>query len=216
MAKWDINYKVDLYGSFSRAFSGKSVELQSKLLPLISQRSVKLSIGRDIIDKIIERTSKKNIDRFGRSFTGYSQGYKESLPYKIYQKSSSVNLKLTGDMLSSMVAVDKGGSKVSIEFISDLNKAKAHGHVNGGKYRKGKMRNYPVRNFFGLPDNEVDLIVKQNVNSAAGSGINILINELSEGIGQEITKLFRPPIGPKAVSIAEMDIMNYLAEGLYQ
>ena len=61
MAKWQVSYKVDLNSSFNRAFGDKPASTRSKLRSLLDQREVRLSIGRDIIEKIITTTNTEAI-----------------------------------------------------------------------------------------------------------------------------------------------------------
>lgn len=60
-----------------------------------------VAIGREIVKFIRERTE-KGLDKDNNRFPGYSTAYKKSLDFKNAGKSSRVNLRLTGDMMSSI------------------------------------------------------------------------------------------------------------------
>ncbi len=135
-------YRLNLLELFNAALANSPA--RDNVRPLISQEDFKSAFGKKVIDKIQERTL-QGIDRNGNPFKGYSKEYAQSLVFKIYAKTSKVNMKLTGEMLASMIVAGTDRHYVTIEFIDDKNKNKAHGHVTG---RLGKS---VVRDFFGLP-----------------------------------------------------------------
>jgi len=137
---------INLIPIFNDAFASKTREQRSAMRQQLSNSEFKAEYGRAYVDKIIERTEDRNVDKDGRRFKRYSKGYKDSLTFRIYGKSSSVNLHLTGAMLSSMNSKNKSGTAIMIEF-SGGEGPKAHGHITGG----GRNHSLPVRDFFGLP-----------------------------------------------------------------
>lgn len=113
----------------------------------IKSESVRQQLVLDIVDKIVARTEKgKDIN--GSSFVPYSKAYKKSLDFNAFNKTSKVNLRLTGDMLNSIDAIQTSPTEIEIGFIDEDSKLKASGHIKGS----GKL---PIRDFFGLTDKEI-------------------------------------------------------------
>ncbi len=169
-----LQYKVSLTSVFDRAYSDKGKEFRSKIRPILSNSEVKRNIGERIIEEIVNRTQNKNIDKNGEPLERYSKSYKKSLRFKIYNKDSSVNMTLTGEMLASMVPVVKSsGYDLIIEFADKANNNKAHGHVKGTKY-------LPVRDFFGLPQDIETKILKETINQSLTQAA---LNNLDVNVG---------------------------------
>lgn len=118
------------------------------------------SIGQEIVDYMRERTS-KSVDRNGKAFAAYSKAYKQSEDYEAAGKSSKVNMKLRGYMLNSL-DFEANGSVIEFGFDDEEEELKAYGHMTGmegHKYLDGKT---PVREFFGMNDDDlVDLIERK-------------------------------------------------------
>jgi len=132
--------------------------------PILQKRSVKLEFGQRLIDEIVNRTQKDNVDKNGEPFEEYAESYTESKVFEIYGKSDSdVNLTLTEKMLSSMV-VKNTSEGLTIEFADADQNAKAHGHIHGIKRRSksGGLRKVR-RDFFGVPQDEQIKILKSTV-----------------------------------------------------
>lgn len=141
-------YRINLLELFSVAYAENPA--RDIIRPLISQEAFKSAFGKKVIEKIQERTL-QGIDRDGKPFAKYSDAYRNSLVFKIYHKTSQVNMKLSGEMLASMAVTGTDyRTYVTIEFVDNHNKNKAHGNITG---RLGKTT---VRDFFGLPK-EVEL-----------------------------------------------------------
>lgn len=151
--KWSVN----IIGVFNRAYGDKDVALRSALRPFISTSQFKQLYGDAIRDEIFKRTVDDNIDKNGSAFKKYSPTYKQSLIFKAYGKSSEVNLELTGSMMSSIRFKSAGQS---LEFFIDgnENKNKARGHITGMEGKGVK------RDFFGLPDDVLDDLMKETLN----------------------------------------------------
>jgi hypothetical protein len=116
------------------------------------------SVGQQIIDRIRERTREENIDRKGRGFRGYSDSYVESLRFRAAGKDpGSVNLTLTGEMLTLMDVIDSTSTTITIGFTDRTDQRKAHGHITGSK-RGPKVK----RDFFGLPNTDYKIIAGAN------------------------------------------------------
>lgn len=172
-------YRINLLTLFNEAYGDNPAK--EKIRPLLSNENFKGSFGKKVISKIQERTL-SGIDKNGKPFKGYSEAYMKSLVFKIYQKSSQVNMKLSGEMLASMKVAD-GDQRtyVLIEFIDDHNKNKAHGHITG---RLGKST---MRDFFGLPKDEEIKLLKETVKAYQQDNlINLLDYANLEGIGLEV------------------------------
>lgn len=135
-----------------RILKGENPKLRINLKSIFGQSItndvLKESIIGDAIEMIRERTDSGR-DRNGNAFKPYSKMYRNSLDFKAFGKSSSVNLKLTGDMMSAMDRVGEKGDAVEIGFVDELEASKAHGHITGGG-------NLPVRDFFGLTEKEIN------------------------------------------------------------
>ena len=142
-------YRINLMGIFQRTFKSESSEVQRQLRSTLKSVAFKQTFSKMVIDEIIERTEIRGIDKKSVPFVKYSKSYINSDIFKIYAKDpSDINLHLTGEMLSSLTP-NIGLESISIELIGDLNKAKAHGHINGIKRKDGTKA---VRDFLGLPE----------------------------------------------------------------
>lgn len=120
------------------------------------------AIGQAIIDKIVERTSERHIDKFGKSMGSYSKSYKDSLAFKVTKPGQSqVNLTQTGDMLGSLTIIETTPGTITIGFTESRENAKAYGHISGMEGHpvlEGKVR---ARDFLGLPKSELEAIASQ-------------------------------------------------------
>ncbi len=113
-----------------------------------------------MIDEMTRRAREENIDKNGKKFPAYSESYKKSQIFKIYGKSADdVNLTLAGEMLASMNVKLTSGPNFEINFLSQLQNDKAHGHINGIAKKKGKV----VRDFFGLPEEVQGKLLKDTL-----------------------------------------------------
>lgn len=116
------------------------------------------AIALEIIDRIIERTQKENLDRYNEPFAKYSESYSKSLDFNILgKKKNKVDLTLTGDMLSSLkvLKVKKGLIEIGYEKGDPIN-----GKVEGnrlGTYGNSKPVAEP-RDFLGIHKDDLDKI----------------------------------------------------------
>jgi hypothetical protein len=113
-------------------------------------------VGREIIRTILERTA-KGLDKDRVLFPFYSKEYKESDDFKLTGKSSTVNLRLSNDMLSDLSILDVRKGEIVIGFEDGEQRAKAHGHITGAN-GTGRL---PVRNFLGISDKEMASIMRK-------------------------------------------------------
>jgi len=111
-------------------------------------------IARAIIVKITQRTM-NGIDKNNIPFVPYKTAYINSWAFKITNKSSQVTLRMTGEMLSDLSLIENNDGALIIGFDSMEQAAKAHGHIKGG----GKNGSLPVRDFLGLPKEDVENIL---------------------------------------------------------
>ena len=176
-----VKYKINLNEVFSRAYSGVDIETRTQLRPLLSDPEVKRTYGLKVKERI-EKNTLDSKDRFGKNFPAYSSAYKESDIFKIFGKTSKVNMKLSGEMLASMRQIPGARQTVTLDFISKENNDKAHGHINGANVGRGvRGPHLKVRNFFGLPKDEEEELLKETIEDQ-GSGR--LVSLLSEAIAE--------------------------------
>lgn len=149
-----------------------SPQVKRAYLAATYPNSVKRVIARGIADRIVERTQ-SGIDKEGDKFVGYQQSYKKSLAFNVYGKSNQVDLTLTGAMLSSVTVVSVDSTTVKIGFTDNKQFQKASGHIDG----TGAHNALPVRDFWGLPLEDVQDIIKSAIKD---SGQSDLIEELNE------------------------------------
>jgi hypothetical protein len=129
-----------------------TIDINEELGPLERQ-----AVATEVIDKIIERTRERNIDKNGRKLPGYSKSYRNSDDFKIAGKSAgSVDLTLTGDMLDSLKLLSHRKGKIVIGFDKDdtVNNGKAEGNIKG-TYGQSKPIPGKQRDFLGLPKTEI-------------------------------------------------------------
>jgi hypothetical protein len=155
-----VKYEINLINVFERAFSDKSQAVRSKLRPLLNDPNIKARIAEEVIDKIVSRT-RSGVDKKDSPLAAYSESYKKSLAYKVAGKRGNVNMTLTGEMLAAMVDNSPSGRRlVRINFADKEQNDKAAGHIDGS----GPL---PVRDFFGLPEEVEEQIVRKVVSQAS-------------------------------------------------
>lgn len=152
-------------------------------VPLTGSEALKQKIGQAMIDKIIQRTeSHKDVN--GSKFAAYSKEYVDSLQFKAFDKTKSdINMKLTGQMLSTLDITADKGSKITIGWDDEQENAKAYNHNVGDTVTK--------REFFGLTDQELQEIkaeFKDDVKSAAGEPLQSEKNQVLSGVIRSINK----------------------------
>jgi hypothetical protein len=125
----------------------------------ISERE-KLSLGEDIIEYMRKRTESGK-DNSGGSFPKYSKEYMKSLDFRIAGKSSRVNLKQTGDMLSDIEVLDIKNDKIVIGFErGSISNDKADGHITGWQGRSDTKR--PFLGFVGGEKEKLKSIIRKH------------------------------------------------------
>lgn len=126
-----VKYKLNLSQLFGTRFPNDS--------------SLRDTIAQEVLDRIIERTQ-SGIDKNGQKFKPYSAAYAKAKGVS----RDSVDLTLYGDMLESMDIVDATAETVVLGFPDSHENAKAYNHTEGVTV--------PRRDFFGLPQEELDTI----------------------------------------------------------
>lgn len=129
----------------------------------ISSQGVKREYGERYIDEILNRLD----DGKGKdgSLKSYSKAYKKSFAYQAYNKSSTVNLKLTGDMRADINVVGTSATSVTIGFTDKEQEAKAIGHIKG-------RGNLPKRDFWGLPKKEEENLLKEMIREFEANNVS--------------------------------------------
>ena len=112
-------------------------------------------IGAQVI-RAIERRTAKGIDKNGASFAPYSEAYIASQNFAAAGKSpDKVNLRLLGEMMSSLEVLRADSGRVTIGFEDDEQRAKAHGHIVGANA-------LPKRDFLGVNRAELEQAVRRS------------------------------------------------------
>jgi hypothetical protein len=129
--------------------SEKNVQFEVKV-PKSMTDLERLALSREIIDYIVERT-KSGKDASGGRFPVYTSEYIKSLNFKNAGKEEgSIDLTLSGDMLTAMRLVESKTGKLVIGYTKDDEVA---GRVEGnvlGTYGKKKPIEGKARDFLGF------------------------------------------------------------------
>tara|TARA_R110000868_G_scaffold411262_1_gene702567 strand:+ start:856 stop:1455 length:600 start_codon:yes stop_codon:yes gene_type:complete len=119
---------------------------------LTGNEPLKLAIAQSTVDYMRKRTESSK-DALGVSFDSYSKSYKASEEFEAYNKSSKVNMKLTGDMLAS-IDFKLTGNTIRFSFDDSDEEIKAYGHMTGMKGHKHLDGKTPIRLFFGITEDD--------------------------------------------------------------
>lgn len=170
---------------------GFSDQQRRALTPLIKSDVIKRQFGREVIDRILQRTESGK-DKDGVRFTPYSKAYKESRAFKIYGKSSRVNLRLSGEMHASIGVLATSSNTVTIAIPEGEQEKKARGHISGSG-------NLPMRDFWGISmEDQVSILkgifkrqnAEEGISAAeeflAGQGISAVLDQEA---GQQETEI---------------------------
>jgi len=156
-----VKYEIDMVSVFDVALASKPRAVREALRPILSKPAFKRMFGFNVINAIEKRTL-KGIDKNNKRFPSpYSDQYIGSDEFKVYGKSAfKVNLRLSGEMLSSM-KIGKGPvRKLKIIMADRHNNDKAHGHITGNI---AKIKSKAKRDFLGLPKDEEIKIMKKTL-----------------------------------------------------
>jgi len=191
-----VRYSINLKKAFDSAFASKTRDVKAALRPLLKKSDLKRQIGRKVIEEIKKRTQEKSVDRNGRPFPKYSESYKKSLAYQVYGKSSKVNLTLSGEMMASMVAKTDSPLTIDIVMADQANNDKAHGNITGS-YGRPSGNSAKARDFLGLPDEDLQKIVREEVNRYSRSSTAFDLEALVESFAT--SQLARTTTGTEAI-----------------
>lgn len=111
-------------------------------------------IGKAIIARIRERTSSQ-LDKDGNAFPSYTKEYAAE------KGSSTVNLKLTGDMMGTLDIISTTSGKITIGYPTGGDMA---GQVEGnqiGSYGQSTGNPSKARPFLDISQEEKELIISQ-------------------------------------------------------
>jgi hypothetical protein len=111
-------------------------------------------LGELVIDRIKERTD-NGLDINNKPFAPYSKSYAGSKDFSIAGKTKgNVNLQLTGEMLRSLELLEHSTGSITIGYkVGTSENDKAAWAVASD--------NGPSRRFVGLPEKDLDLLIKQ-------------------------------------------------------
>lgn len=167
-----VKFEMDMISIFEMATSEKDRKVREALRPLLSNPAFKSQLGFNVIEKIRIRTL-KSIDRNNKKFPAYSSRYKASDDFRIYGKSSKVNLRLSGEMLASMKVGKSQKFTLKIIMADKENNDKAHGHITGNI---AKVKSKAKRDFLGLPIKDQVEVMKQTLIQYNADSIESLVN----------------------------------------
>lgn len=129
------------------------INLEQILGKLSSNENVRAVFFEAALDKLQKRLDEgRGVDG---KLTAYSKEYKDSLAFKVFGKTNTVNMQLTGDMLTAVNELDSKPGKMKIGIDDDIEAAKAYGHMTGMKGHPTLAGKAPVRNWFGWTDKEL-------------------------------------------------------------
>lgn len=90
------------------------------------------AIGEEIVEAIIRRTN-NGIDKYGKAFDAYSKSYKSSLEFRVAGKTNTPNLKLSGDMHTSLRVLSHRSGQIVIGWPDGYEADKAKWNVEKGR-----------------------------------------------------------------------------------
>jgi len=120
------------------------------------------AIGSEIVNRIVERSRKENVDKNGNPFPKYTTGYTNSLDFKIAGKrKGKVNLTLSGDMLDALQMLSQKPGEITVGFKNGTpENAKADGNIKGTYGQATPIRG-KKRDFLGLKRDELQNILQR-------------------------------------------------------
>lgn len=140
------------------------------------------AIGLEIVNFIVDRTE-KGLDINGNAFAGYTQGYKETLEYKIgHGADSTVNLRLSGEMLGSISIINHGVGFIKLGFDDSEAAKKAKWIQSPTGQKAGKQ---PPRKFLGISEKDLNRILEKYKDESAAFNTNAT-RSLSEDLVRRI------------------------------
>ncbi len=158
-------------------------------VPLDLDQVDREEIGEMVVEFIGNRT-RKGKDVNNRNFAKYSESYQDSKDFSIANKSSTVNLTQTGDMLTDIEVLQTGITGfITIGFQPNTDE-----NDRAAWQRNNTRPNFPKRDFLGISQKDLDKIVRiyrakvpetrqadRATRSAANAILNSFINNLFNG-----------------------------------
>lgn len=148
-----------------------------------------------LIVQKIKNNTKKGISADGSPFPKYSKSYKESLDFENAEKTSKVNLELTGDMIASLDVISIDKASVTIGYSKDSEFA---GQVEGnqiGSYGQDSGNSKVARPFIGLPSSELkDILDRVQLEMSTPESqfeVSTTINKQERLVNSILKALFR-------------------------
>jgi phage gpG-like protein len=121
---------------------------------LSSNESLMNEIGQAVIDYTLKRASETLGQGRKALHSPYSEEYADSLDFKAAGKSKGkVNMKLSGDMLSTVDLLSVDSSKIKIGINDPDQAPKAYGHQSGFAGHP-TIKGVPARKFLGITNQE--------------------------------------------------------------
>lgn len=144
----------------SQSEVSQKIDLKAALGNVHKVPEIREAFLQAAIDLIVKRTqASRDVDN--KIFAKYSKNYQNSLAFKVYGKSSDVNLTLTGDMLGSIDKLDESSSTATIGITGDNNILKAFAHITGFQDHPTLEGKVKPRDFFGITDKEIKDLTKE-------------------------------------------------------
>jgi hypothetical protein len=127
------------------------------------------AIGLEIVNFIVDRTE-KGLDINGNAFAGYTSSYKETLEYKIgHGSDSTVNLRLSGEMLGNISILGHGVGFIKIGFDDSESAKKAKWIQTPTGQKAGRQA---PRKFLGITEKDLNRILERYKDSSTAFNTN--------------------------------------------
>lgn len=129
-------------------------------VPLNLDLDARIDIAQEVIEFIVQRTN-KGLDKDNKPFKGYSESYMNSIDFKIANKDKTVDLQLSGDMLSELKVINTAVNG----FITIGYEPNTEENDRAAWQRNNTRPTFPKRDFLGIADKDLDRIIKNYVRS---------------------------------------------------
>lgn len=119
-------------------------------------------VGRQVVDFIVQRTQ-QGLNINNKPFPGYSESYKESEEFAIAGKSSTVDLTLTGDMLTELRVLSHSPGIITIGYTDGTEENERAEWHRFPKPNKNTGALAPKRDFLGISEADLKVIVDRQL-----------------------------------------------------
>ena len=128
------------------------IKIPTKLTP-----SERVALADLVVDKIVDRTQIKQVDKKGRSFARYTDEYAD---IKNTSK-GDVDLTLSGAMLDALTLLSHESGSILIGYEKGTKQnAKADGNIRG-TYGKARPNPRKARDFLGISRSDLSELIKE-------------------------------------------------------